>query len=272
MRIFLFTIFDLFNFMELKTEEYERIMNIIRSDPDEKILEVTLKNFLENPFFNRFQVFSNQSIRILDNSALRYLYVGDSVFELTGYTKEEVIKGGLWFTYRKIHPLDILKFARVFPKVKKALAKMTDEEKLAARFTFDVRIKCSNGQYKHILQNSNILSLSPTGKPYILFFASTDITAYKRSNAMNYSLCVQRPGKGMETLLSGSLQGDSVPLTDRELEVLQLTSDGHSEKEISDKLFLSIETVKTHRKNMLQKTEARNSIDLVRMGIANGWI
>jgi len=68
------------------------------------------------------------------------------------------------------------------------------------------------------------------------------------------------------------LKEESVPLLERELEVPQLTSDGHSEKEISDKLFLSIETVKTHRKNMLQKTEARNSVDLVRMGIANGWI
>src|SRR6478609_7739092 len=100
--------------MELQPHEYQRIMNIIRSDPDERVLETTLKNILENPFFNRFQVFSNQSIRILDNSALRYLYVGESVFELTGYTQEEIIKGGLWFTYRKIHPLDILKFARIF--------------------------------------------------------------------------------------------------------------------------------------------------------------
>lgn len=258
--------------MELRPQEYERIMNIIRSDPDEHVLESTLKNILENPFFNRFQVFSNQSIRILDNSALRYLYVGESVYELTGYTQEEIIKGGLWFTYRKIHPLDILKFARIFPKVKKVLTKLTNEEKLASRFTFDVRIKCSNGEYKHILQNCNILSLSPTGQPYILFFASMDITAYKKNNAMNYNLSIQRPGKGMETLLAGSMKGESVPLSERELEVLQLTSDGHSEKEISDKLFLSIETVKTHRKNMLQKTEAKNSVDLVRMGIANGWI
>jgi len=78
--------------------------------------------------------------------------------------------------------------------------------------------------------------------------------------------------EGMETLLSGSIKEESVLLSERELEVLQLTSDGHSEKEISDKLFLSIETVKTDRKNMVQKTEAKNSVDLVRMGIANGWI
>jgi DNA-binding CsgD family transcriptional regulator len=258
--------------MELNPLEHQRIMDIIRSDPDEKTLGETMKQLLDNPLFNRFQVFANQSIRILDNAALRYLYVSESVFELTGYTREEVMKGGLWFTYRKIHPMDVLSFGLIFPKINSALKSLTAEDKLAARFTFDVRIKCKDGRYKNILQNCSVLSLSPSGKPYILFFASTDITAYKKGTSMNYNLSVQRAGKGMVTLLTGSMKGENVPLTPRELEILQLIADGNSEKGISDKLFLSPQTVKTHRKNMLQKTDAKNSVDLVRMGIANGWI
>ena len=88
---------------------------------------------------------------------------------------------------------------------------------------------------------------------------------------MNYSLEVMRGGKFV-TLLEGSMHPETMPLSAREVEVLRLTSEGHPEKVISDLLFLSVETVKTHRRNMLQKTEAKNSNELVRIGIANGWI
>jgi DNA-binding CsgD family transcriptional regulator len=258
--------------MELPPEEYEKVMNVLRSDRANTSPELLLKSVLENPFFNRLQAFSNQSIRILDNSELKYLYVSESVYDLTGYTQKEMAEGGLWFTYKKIHPIDLLKLGRILLKLNRLLATLTDEEKLSSRFTFDIRFKCKNGLYKYILQNVHTLTLSPKGKPYILLFTSTDITAYKKGDAMTYSFGIQKPGKGFVNVMEGNLQSDDFPLTDREVEVLRLTSEGLSEQEISDRLFLSKETVKTHRRNMLQKTEAKNSVELVRMGIANGWI
>ena len=257
--------------MELKPALYETVMNLTRSDEDEQILTQALSHYLDNPFINKLQVFSNQAVRIVDNAKLRYLYVSDSIRELTGFTKEEVMRGGLWFTYRQVHPMDMLKFARVVLKIKNAWSKLTLQEKMTARFSFDARIKCKNGDYKQILQNCHALSVSPKGKPYVLLFASTDITPYKKTEAMNYSLEVMRDGRFV-TLLKGSMHPDTMPLSTREIEVLKLTSEGHSEKMISDILSLSATTVKTHRRNMLQKTEAKNSIELVRIGIANGWI
>jgi len=46
---------------------------------------------------------------------------------------------------------------------------------------------------------------------------------------------------------------ESYPLTDRELEVLQLIVDGYSNAAISDKLFITVGTVKTHVRNILNK-------------------
>ncbi|HIK14208.1 MAG TPA: response regulator transcription factor [Leptolyngbyaceae cyanobacterium M33_DOE_097] len=46
---------------------------------------------------------------------------------------------------------------------------------------------------------------------------------------------------------------ETYPLTERELEVLQLIVDGHSNAEIADKLFITIGTVKTHVRNILNK-------------------
>ena len=48
-------------------------------------------------------------------------------------------------------------------------------------------------------------------------------------------------------------------LSRRELEVLSLILDGKTNKEIAEELFISFDTVKTHRKNILQKTGAKNT-------------
>ncbi|OUC14210.1 MAG: DNA-binding response regulator [Alkalinema sp. CACIAM 70d] len=46
---------------------------------------------------------------------------------------------------------------------------------------------------------------------------------------------------------------ESYPLTERELEVLQLIVDGYSNAAIADKLFITVGTVKTHVRNILNK-------------------
>lgn len=56
---------------------------------------------------------------------------------------------------------------------------------------------------------------------------------------------------------------DIPELTKRELEVLELVHEGLSNKEIASKLFLSVRTVDTHRYNILQKLDAKNTVDLL---------
>ena len=52
-------------------------------------------------------------------------------------------------------------------------------------------------------------------------------------------------------------------LTEREREVLQLIAEGNSNKEIATRLFLSVYTVETHRKNILDKLQLRGTADLI---------
>lgn len=60
--------------------------------------------------------------------------------------------------------------------------------------------------------------------------------------------------------------------TDREYEILSLLAEGASAKEIAHKLFLSINTVTTHRKNILSKSNAPNTTALVVHLVRRGWI
>ena len=65
---------------------------------------------------------------------------------------------------------------------------------------------------------------------------------------------------------------DHMPLTKREVEVLQLIVDELTSTEIAKVLDISIRTVETHRKNISQKVNVRSSIGLVKFAIRSGFV
>ena len=61
-------------------------------------------------------------------------------------------------------------------------------------------------------------------------------------------------------------------LSRRELEVLKLICREYSNAEIADKLFLSVSTVETHRKNLIAKLGVNNTVGLVKFALRNKLI
>jgi DNA-binding NarL/FixJ family response regulator len=61
-------------------------------------------------------------------------------------------------------------------------------------------------------------------------------------------------------------------ITRREKEVLQLIAEGFTNAEMSEKLFISIPTVNTHRKSLLEKFEVKNTATLIGKAIKMGLI
>ncbi|MBP6022390.1 response regulator [Ferruginibacter sp.] len=59
-------------------------------------------------------------------------------------------------------------------------------------------------------------------------------------------------------------EGEIPVLTRREKEVLELIADGLTNNEIAAKLFISVTTVDTHRKNLLAKFDSRNIASLIK--------
>ncbi len=63
-----------------------------------------------------------------------------------------------------------------------------------------------------------------------------------------------------------------IDLTRREVEILNLISEGYTNQEIADKLYTSKRTVEGHRQSLLDKTGSKNSAALVRFAVLNGLI
>lgn len=68
-------------------------------------------------------------------------------------------------------------------------------------------------------------------------------------------------------LLLRKREDQTIWITSRERELLQLMSEGYTNQEIANTLFLGVETIKSYRKNLIVKFGARNSIVLIRMAL-----
>ena len=83
------------------------------------------------------------------------------------------------------------------------------------------------------------------------------------------------PLVGQESLTAFAPSPDGLRqtgITARELEVLQLVALGLSTREIAEKLFVSINTVKTHTASLFQKLDARRRTQAVQKAVAAGLL
>jgi DNA-binding NarL/FixJ family response regulator len=61
-------------------------------------------------------------------------------------------------------------------------------------------------------------------------------------------------------------------ITERESEVLRLIASGYSNKEIAQRLDLSVKTVEAHKANAMRKLDLNSRIDIVRYALLQGWL
>jgi len=72
--------------------------------------------------------------------------------------------------------------------------------------------------------------------------------------------------------LNPEIAPDVPVVSRREKEVLQLIVDGLTNPQIAEKLFISLHTVDSHRKNLLAKFNVNNTASLIRVAIKNNLV
>lgn len=73
-------------------------------------------------------------------------------------------------------------------------------------------------------------------------------------------------------IISSNISCNGVKISEREIQVLQLIAQGLPSKQIADRLFISVHTVTTHRKNIMSKLNINNRALLVMYAIRENLI
>ncbi len=110
-----------------------------------------------------------------------------------------------------------------------------------------------------VLKTVSVIAVDKNGNPDYTLGRLTDITDVTELAGMSYKFFGPSQKK-MYSFFNGLEKFDKI-LGERELEILNYVGKGYSSKSISDVLFISEHTVRTHRKNIVKKLDAHGSID-----------
>lgn len=205
---------------------------------------------------------------VMDMVQMKYLYMSKNVVAHTGYPAEEFMAKGSYFTYSLMHPDDRTDFVEKVQKEQAAfLRTLPRGDHGKYRFSYTYRLKRVDGTYIQVLQQSKIVLASEMGDPLLLLGVSTDITHLKKDNGI--SLSIARYDKGCIETEGISNRSDNL-ISPREIEVLSLIVEGKSTQEIAQALHISSFTVKNHRRNMMEKTGAKNMAEVIKLAFLKG--
>jgi DNA-binding CsgD family transcriptional regulator len=175
-----------------------------------------------------------------------------------------------------VHPEDLPFVLDAERTVLDKLKEIGWEHKSNLKSSYCFRMRVANGSYELFHHQALCVSESEDGRMVKAINIHTNINHITSVN--NYSVLVSGISPRddfyqISLVPAPSTQlGPPQHLSRRELEVLKLITQGFSSSEISNLLFLSPFTVRTHRKNILRKTATRNSSELVRKCITWGLI
>lgn len=123
--------------------------------------------------------------------------------------------------------------------------------------------RCIDGLQTNVIVKFQILDKEQNSK-FIEVFGT--ITKIKGKESLIGTIISLPSPASLDSFAPKDLEAN---LSDREIEVLKLICEGMATKEIADKLFLSCRTIDSHRANLVEKTNCKNTADLVMYAVRN---
>ncbi|MDQ6478978.1 helix-turn-helix transcriptional regulator [Dyadobacter sp. LHD-138] len=217
---------------------------------------------------------TSSAVFLLDYSTKSYPYIDAHSRAIVGHSRHAFIEGGLEFMLHNYHKRDLTVYNRlIFPDRLHFLSSLVTDSSFQYRFTHNYRFKRTDGAYSNILQHCTLIPSQDGSGPVALLGAVLDITHCSGVGKVMHQIEKWDQDRGWIPVLTKSYYPDleeNKLLSKREIEILKWLQEGYTSREVADRLHISFHTVTTHRKNMLEKTNAQNTTELIRFATIKG--
>ncbi len=211
-----------------------------------------------------------------------FLYATDEFGAILGYSSELLYKGGLQWWFSLIHPEDL---QPMLNSIFHHCFLTPVRNRLNKPFTLAYRILHAGNRWIWLQETKCIVAVTDEGNNKIIVGRFEEMNAGIKldENEMSRLLHENRDNNTMvkaalpilkgkmnenKDMLnfhkpSGPPSGTMMP-TKREREILHLIGEGLSTKQIAGQLHISVNTVETHRRHLLEKVKVKNSMELIK--------
>jgi DNA-binding CsgD family transcriptional regulator len=226
---------------------------VLPEDIDSSLVETNIS------FAQKLVSIRNCAVSVYDYCSSSFLFTSTNIFEVFGCEEGENTRDLLYFQ-KQVHPDDYHFFAAEV-KANNYLSTVSPEQRKDFLLTHFFRFRSDNGEWLQMTSQQYILELDKKGNPWL------------RMKVYDQTLGLQQEWKG-SSILSNMLTKEIVftmfadaeierRLTAREKEILHHIAAGMTSQEIASALFISVNTVNNHRKNILSKLEVASSSEAI---------
>lgn len=220
----------------------------------------------------KLNVVESSNISVFDLYKREHIYISSGFALHLGWDLEAAQKNGAAYMDTRIHPDDLVRLAEngnYFLRM--ALHEIDSKEWKNFKMINDYRILNAQDEYIRVIEQHLCLQEDKRGRYWldlsILDISpDKDITAPSRCRLMNF-----KTGELFELPETSINKGEN-KLSVREKEILQLIAVGLASKQIADKLYISVNTVNTHRQRILEKLNVSNTAEAIRFASGVGWL
>lgn len=216
---------------------------------------------------------------VIDFRTQKIIHLSKNAQDICGYSHTEILKKGTMFMFDMMHPSDIeLLNKNVFSSFIGFCAEYDFNNKDLSKFKFSYtgRLIQKDGTHKFVLNRYRNMVTGENGIPLVIIGTTSDISNVSESKEIIGEIVEEKDGKSPKVLLKRSFSiqeksGDHT-LSKKEFEVLKLVTEGFISKEIAALTSRSIQTIHTHRKNIMKKLNCKSFTDVVVIAKKNNWV
>ena len=224
--------------------------------------------------YHKNSLLNNSMIYLIDYVSCKYPFMLAPKNCWLGHALSYLMEAGPTVIFEICHPEDFQLIDKTVCPANFLYLKtnrLTDAESLS--FTITYRIKGKDGLYYQVKQSSCYIALAEDRTPLAALGWIVDITPYKKDTKLVHIIEDHSSNAEQKRVVNYFYpQPSDFTFTKREIEVLKWVCEGYSSKQIADKLFLSIHTINNHRKNLLEKTNCKNLMEVLSYAIKSGII
>ena len=198
-----------------------------------------------------------QSIYLIDYYKRGFAYVSDNPLFLCGKTSDQVLRDGYLFYLKNVPKEDLELLLKINMAGFSFLSNIPKGDRLSYSISYDFHLIQRN---KHLVLINHKLSPLLLDKDANIWIALCVVSL--SSNDKSGNIEIKRKGENKVyrfDLTAEKWQERTMPkLNNQEREILMLSGQGFTMEKIAKELFLSIDTIKFHKKNLFKKLSARN--------------
>jgi DNA-binding CsgD family transcriptional regulator len=256
----------------MDTEYYSKKLNQLfeRTDFDESALDYSnLDKHIA--FIKQLAIVENSSMSIFDIFQKRYVFSQSRLLSLFGIDSDQMLKLNPQYFYKIIHPEDVPFLIETHYRFTDFVINLGMEEKKDYKLIYVFRMKDLEKKYRWFINQLLPLELDNKGNPWLML-VTYDMLPEGSSIQKAERKIVNMKTNEIHYFADDSREDKKNNLTKREIEILGLLAKGMASKKIADELFLSVNTVNNHRRNILEKTKSENTAMAIKYGQSLGIV